>query len=137
MPCNGDYLNPTTKERELQRTATLLIFVKRKLGKPVAPWLTKEAKDNYAKRESVVPQLCREIERMTTEQRERILYDAHDKDSRDLANWWETHQAADTTRKKKESDVKRAERRRKKAERERSKVLSRLSKKERKALGVT
>lgn len=101
MPCNSDYLNPTDREYELQRAAGLLIYVRNKLGIRITEKLRRAADDIYC-RNDYVAALCGTLRKLSPEETETIVYDAHDPKSRDLANWWEEHQRADRVREKQE-----------------------------------
>lgn len=48
--------------------------------------------------------LCGVIKGMTPEQRASIVYDAHNRMSRRLANWWEDHQRYDEARAEADED---------------------------------
>src|SRR5262245_55475981 len=98
MPCNSDYMEPTAMEMQLQRTAKLLVWLCRKRGVPPESWVVKESRNCYASRKDLVPSLCSMIRTLTPEQVEQYIYDAHDRTSRQLAEWWETHQRADVKR---------------------------------------
>mgnify|MGYP003333131810 CR=1 FL=1 len=101
MPCRSDYMDPTHKEIELQRTAQLLRFVYVKLELPVSEKLNKAAGDTWCK-DDFVPELCRTIRGLNEAQLNYIVYNARDKISRSLADWWEEHEAADRAREAKE-----------------------------------
>lgn len=94
MPCNSDYLDPTTRERELQRAAKLLVFVLECLHEKPSAAIVEASKDQYCKVDYVAA-LCGWIRTLTKEQRDAIVYDGRNKTSRDLADWWEEHQEAD------------------------------------------
>jgi hypothetical protein len=98
MPCNSDYLEPTFQEKELQRAAKLLIFVWRHLDKPIPKWLKDEATNCYAMSERTIPALCDTLSGLSIRKRDEIVYNAKNKQSRDLADWWEDHQTADAKR---------------------------------------
>lgn len=98
MPCRSDYLEATGKENGLRRAAKLAVFVATNLGVPLSASIAENADKYYAEDKGQVQWLCGKITKMTDEQRERIIYNAHDATSRDLANWWEEHQAADKAR---------------------------------------
>lgn len=98
MPCNSDYLNPNKREREMQRAAKLLVYVHQQTGKTPPPFAVKEAANIYASDERNVVDLCGFLRAMSDEDRERLVYNAKDKTARDLADWWEVHQAADAAR---------------------------------------
>lgn len=97
MPCRSDYMDPTHKEQQLQRTAKLLSFVYKTLNYPVHKPLKEAANDCYCKQD-YVPELCRVIRNMTEDELNRVVYNARDRTSRDLADWWEEHEAADRRR---------------------------------------
>ena len=127
MPCRSDYLEPTTREVELMRAAGLLSFVNRSLGVVTPKWV-RDAMRTADERCVVV--LCDLLQNvMTPEQHERIVYDAHDKTSRDLATWWEDHLAADKAREKRLGDAMRRKQIKKQA-------LAKLSDDERAVLGL-
>ena len=128
MPCSSDYLEPSHREKELQRAAKLLVYLRKKLGQKPEAWAVKEADNCYASDERSVTELCAALKAMEPKQRDAIVYNARDKNARDLADWWEEHQAADAAREKEET----AERDRKKTKEQ---ALTKLSKRERKALG--
>ncbi len=117
MPCNSDYYEepgPTAKQKATQETAKNLCFVLERLGKyiPVSySCVARNAFDTSAPLDGLVVKLCTEIRAMSDETREKIVYDAHDRDSRALADWWETHKAADEARLKKEAQAAEEEKR--------------------------
>lgn len=128
MPCNSDHLEPTRRESELHRAARLLLYVRRSLGKPISTGLVADAQDQYCPVDYTA-RLCKEVRDMKGRERDRIVYDGKNKDARNLADWWEEHQAADKVREEAE---------RKEAERHalRAQALAKLTPEERKALGV-
>ena len=105
MPCNSDYLNPSTREADLQQTAKLLVYVYKKLGYPITKTLKSEAANPYCASD-FVPTLCAELKDLSKTQLETIVYNAHDKTSRELADWWDTHCKADRKREVKETEEK-------------------------------
>jgi hypothetical protein len=130
MPCNSDYLEPTKREQELKHAANLLVYVARKLGAVVEPWMTEQAQALYANDERCVTVLCDVLTQLSNDSRDRLLYsDARDKTARDLADWWEEHQRADARRRQDEE----AEKRRKEL---RASGAAKLTREEKKALGV-
>lgn len=129
MPCNSDYLEPTAREQELRRAARLLIFALDAQGREAPDWARSEAENLYAKDERSVTSLCALIKSMGEPERDRIVYDAKSKASRDLADWWEEHQEADRRREEREA----AEARR---EADRRSALGKITEEERAALGV-
>lgn len=135
MPCVSDYLAPTSRERELQRAAQLLAHVLERLGRPVDEALVKTAADLYARGPGgmtavdYVPELCAVLTSLDEAVRDQIVYDARNKMSRNLADWWEEHLAADRAREMREAATTR--------ERElRASALAKLTAEERAALKV-
>lgn len=106
MPCNSDYMNPTNKEVQLQLTSKLLVWVKTKLGKTVPEYAKKAAKDLYGKGgERSVKELCATLKAMPAKKRDQLIYgNAKDPVARQLADWWEEHQAADSAREQRERE---------------------------------
>ena len=104
MPCNSDYMEPTAKERELKRAAKLLVYVLRAQNKRVSKHVGRAALDIYGDSGGYdyVEHLCGELRNLSVEDRESIVYDAHNKIARDLADWYEEHQEADKAREAKE-----------------------------------
>jgi len=92
MPCNSE--EPTYKQRDLRNTAQLLVWVFEKTGK-IVPLPVRNAAEECWCNANFVPKLCEELRGMTEKTREGLVYNAHDKMSRRLADWWETHQEED------------------------------------------
>jgi len=124
MACRYDEPEPTERERMLETTATLLLEVNKRLGiispNPISPTI------------KLVPQLCatlRKLQKNNPEGFDALVYNARDKFSRKLADWWEVHEAADAKRMVEE-----------KAQAERDKLrkqaLEKLTPEERAALGI-
>jgi hypothetical protein len=96
-------MDPTNKEIQLQRTARLLKFVNQQLDIPVSQKLQEAAKNTWC-RDDYVPVLCKTIRGMTEDQLNTIVYNGRDATSRDLADWWDEHEAADRRREAKEQE---------------------------------
>lgn len=127
MPCRTYENDPTSRQREIQRAAKLLIYVNEKTGATSPGWLLAQASNAYANDERCVTELCATLKAMQPKRRETLVYNAHDANARDLAGWWEDHQAADAERERQEAAAKRKDRLRKQA-------LAKLSPAEREAL---
>ena len=137
MPCDSSYLDPTARELELHRAATLLLFVAEQQanGQPdnIAEWLRRAVARPANQWDSAnpdpVPLLCATIKHLSPWQREYIVYNAHSSLSRDLADWVEAHEAADREREARETKA---------LEQTRLKVqaLQKLTPEEREALGL-
>jgi hypothetical protein len=129
MPCDCSHLEPTRRERELKRAAQLIVYVEG-FQKGVTPaWIKEQAEATYGTDERLVPYLCKILNEMAPGQRERIIYNGHNKIARDLADWWEEHQRVDRERIKREQAEAEKTRTRKQA-------LLKLSSAEKKALGI-
>ena len=132
MPCNSDYLAPTSREKGLQLAAQLFVYFKQKLKEPVGGALQASALDQYCNDDTWTPMLCgrlRDLQRKHPLKFNTIVYNARDPMSRKLATWWEEHLKADAQREAKE----RAEAR---AAKTREQALKKLTPAEKKALGV-
>ena len=140
MPCNGDYLNATEVEVESRRAANLIMYVAVESKMETEDFFHKEM-DMKQVREStgyygnsqainpLVRTLCSIVKDFTEEEMTRIVYDGRNPQARDLADWWQRHQAADIMRVREEEAAK-----------QRAKVkiraLSKLSKEEKDALDI-
>jgi hypothetical protein len=105
MGCRSDYLEATGLEKGLQQAAKLAVFVDNKLCGITPSAIVDQSKEYYSKDVGQVQYLCDKLTRMGEADRERIVYDAHNPVSRELAEWWETHQAADAARISKEQAI--------------------------------
>lgn len=130
MPCVSDYMEPNGKERRLQQTAQLLMYVRYNTnsGIKVDNKLKRAAADIYCKVD-YVPELCAAIRALSPEEVERIVYDGRNPEARKLADWWEEHQAADAARLAKEQ-------REKEEAAARERALAKLTQEERRLLGL-
>lgn len=97
MGCRSDYMDPTQKERLLQETAQLLEYALEAMGEMVPQQVSEAAANQYCTID-LVPALCGLINSMTSSEHVRIVYNARDKKSRRLADWWEKHLEADRAR---------------------------------------
>lgn len=131
MGCNSDYMRQTSEEEFTQQTAQNLVYVLKSLKKPVPKDVLETSQDYYASDENdkLTPQLCSLIKKMTKKQKDTILYNGKNKAARQLAEWWEEHQEADKERVREEKAEKTSNKLRKQA-------LAKLTKAEKKALGL-
>lgn len=102
MPCKSDYMNPSQWEVEGQRVAGHLRYALQRLGKEVPEDVEAVADDLYGEHGERLDEhtrlLCSLLNSIGEDGRERVIYNAHDRRSRALANWWEDHQEADQKR---------------------------------------
>ena len=103
MPCNSDYMNPNNKEKELQKSAGLLVWLWNELGIEPESWAVNEAADMYASDERAVTVLCDVLKGLDDSSLDRIVYNGRNKMARKLADWWDEHQEADRIRENKEA----------------------------------
>lgn len=108
MGCRSDYMEPSTHEKFLMRTAELLIYLNTYCGFPITEDHKKWTK-LYGS-ELAVRELCLVLSKLDKNEPdvlERILYgDPKDRMARELATWWEDHQEADRKRLAKEKQEK-------------------------------
>lgn len=101
MPCNSDHMNARPNEVLSRETAKLIVFVSSKLGGAAPAWVAEAADEYYGAEnrvDEIVRMLCEIISGLTPERRDQIVYDGKDPTARQLADWWERHQAADRAR---------------------------------------
>lgn len=102
MGCNSDYMNPTGKEKQLRETAELYAYALRaKHGEDAdyqMPVKVLEALSTPYTSVDVTSELCEFLRKQDLATFESIVYNARNKDSRRLAQWWEDHEAADRKR---------------------------------------
>jgi hypothetical protein len=130
MPCRSDYMEPNQKERLLQETAQLLIYVlmNTNSGVKVSNKLKFASRDIYCQRDYVA-ELCTAIRSLTEEEQARIVYDGRNPEARRLADWWDKHQEADRKRLEEEH-------RQNMRDELRNKALAKLTPEEIEALGI-
>ncbi len=118
MGCPSDYLEPKSREKELQRAAKLLLYVLTKTNKKIPKWVSKEAKNIYASDERSITQLCAAIKALSKKKLETIVYNAHN----------------ETSRKKADAEHEKEEKEEMKRKKLKKSALSKLSPEERRAI---
>lgn len=96
MPCNSDYMEPSGKEKALQKTAILFKALLEYLGKKVPHELHKAAKDMYCSTD-YVSDLCRVLTGLPAKTRDEIL-NRNELHAAKLKVWWLRHNIADAAR---------------------------------------
>lgn len=107
MGCRSDYLEATKSETHSKEVAEHLVYVFTHLKKEVPEYVTKAANNYYGdtnKLNTMVVELCDILTNLKDKTRNEIVYNAKDKQSRALADWWEIHQEADRKRIAKEKE---------------------------------
>lgn len=97
MPCESAYLEPHSYEIYRQKTAQNLLYVRKKLGLPITQSLRSCTRNIYCVDDFTVD-LCSILKSLNEKEIEEIVYNAKNKDSRQLADWWENHQEQDKER---------------------------------------
>lgn len=131
MGCRSDYMEQTSSEQFVQKTAINLVYVLKSLKKSVPKWVQKTANDYYAQdpEDQLTPTLCGLIKKMTKAQLNKIVYDGRSPEARQLAQWWDEHQAADKRRSANKTEKAQKNKIKKQA-------LKKLTTEEKKALGL-
>lgn len=97
MPCSTP--EESNNEKESRRVSKLILIFDKKMGiesdQNIKDW-SKAYFENHC--DIVTPLLCANINSLSKEERERVVYDAHDKESRMLADWFDEHDAFDKNR---------------------------------------
>lgn len=132
MPCDSSYQNPTLEELNKIETSKLIIYVDEQLKLKTPKAIKDAAADVYGDGidlDKITRMLCKKLSTLNDKQLKKIVYNAKDKTSRKLADWWEEHQAADKKRLKKElKDAK--------DKQARDKAIAKLTPRERDLLGL-
>jgi hypothetical protein len=96
MPCITP--EPDRNHVATQHAAKLTRYLYHVLKQPCPGWVSNLADNAFASSTGVVPLLCTLLTDMDSDKREAIVYNAHDRTARELATWWEDHQAKDRER---------------------------------------
>lgn len=102
MPCDGSYMNPSQKEIESLEVCKRIIFLFGRLGFAIPSSILEAATSQYGDLKNLdrnIDLLCMAIRQMTEDQKQSIIYNGRNKESRKLANWWEEHTEADSKKK--------------------------------------
>ena len=101
MPCQSDYLAAIGQELESKRVCDLLIYLCEGLGKILPAWVWAASRDYYgnvARLDEATKMLCELCRSLTTEDQAAWMYDGRIPKARELAAWWDRHQAWDRRR---------------------------------------
>lgn len=112
MPCNSDYLEANSAERESKRCAECIVYVMEFINKPCPEWITNASKSYYGdpcSLNEMVVLLCSLCSAMPEGVKTAVMYNAKSKQSRQLADWWEEHEEADKQRRERENFGKQAQ----------------------------
>jgi hypothetical protein len=110
MPCQSDYLEASGQELESSRVCSLIRYLYKRIQKETPKWITKAANDYYGnvnRLDEATKILCENLRKLTESEMEKFVYDAHNKEARKLASWWERHQEWDKRRVAEENEIRR------------------------------
>ncbi len=129
MPCISP--EPAYSQKAAHLAARLLVYVNEKLGVKTPKNIIAASLDEFTheKHSKLAPMLCSKISAMGDDLRDQIVYNAKDPLSRELANWWEKHEAEDQKRLREELQEK-------KDKKARDKAIAKLTPREKKLLGL-
>lgn len=114
MPCNSDHMEPTGKEKYLQRTAKLYAYAMGMLSRRIPDDVVADMNNIYCTKDHTAA-LCTFLRDLKRETFDSIVYNGRDRTSRQLADWYEEHIKADRERIRKETDERMQKRLRKSA----------------------
>ena len=101
MPCNSDHMEPTVREKQWVQATKLLIWYCEKTERAVEPWMRTVAEDIYGRGgEEAMQRLCKYLRTDFASYpayTDAIVY-GRNKESRQLADWWEDHCKEDAKR---------------------------------------
>jgi hypothetical protein len=123
-------MNPTAAEKESRKVAKLIVWLANEEDRGEVEGYIHEAADNSYGNPSKLHELTRILCTMCRGTAEDVIYNGRSKKARKLADWWDNHLEGEQRRRKEDEEV---------AEQEHiaQKALKKLSKKERKALGLS
>lgn len=107
MTCVSSYFEVTKLEQKLRETEQLCVFVANKRNILIPSKIIAASKDIYVRNVGQVEWLCeilRSVKQYSEREFDELVYNAKDANSRQLANWWEEHEAADEARERKEAE---------------------------------
>lgn len=110
MPCQSDYLSASGQELESQRVCQYLVYLYGRLEIETPKWIAKAAVEYYGnlgRLDEATSLLCDCCRRLSSEEKEKFIYDAYNSTSRVLASWWEKHQEWDRRRVREENGTRR------------------------------
>lgn len=130
MPCNSEYMNQTSDENFRQQTAKNLVYVLKFLCEKVPTVVTETSKAYYAEVD-FTPKLCATIKDMkkSGSWKEFTLVAIDSKKGRAVLDWADDHVKADRIRKSKDEKAKRLSK-------IKANALKKLTKEEKKVLGL-
>jgi hypothetical protein len=104
-------MNPNRSEQDSKEASEHLVYINSIKSIDLPDWIKEAAQDFYGnshRLNDIVVLLCKTVSEMTEDELTNIVYNGRVRQSRNLANWWETHQRADKRRiEKEEKDKKR------------------------------
>jgi hypothetical protein len=99
MGCNGDHYLPNCCKNEEYKVKRLVKYVFPLLGKPIPKFRNVyDLADNHMRDalDEGTALLCECCGNMSPEQQAKIIFDGRISEARELAEWWQEHQDADS-----------------------------------------
>jgi translation initiation factor IF-2 len=130
MPCRCDEMQDTILEAYVKRTAGLLLYTASHVGRQLEDksWveiLAKKGTNHQGDADVLTQQLCEIITSLSESGKNKVVYNGRIKIARDLADWWEEHEAGEARRAAED-----------KLKAKRVKALKKLTREERELLGL-
>lgn len=94
MPCIGPTDEEMRRWKYHRSVADHIIYICEKMGRKAPEAVVQVSKNIYSETD-LTRTLCEMLRAMNHEEMEGIVYNARDRRSRELANWWEDHQELD------------------------------------------
>jgi len=92
MPCESAYLEAAYGEVESKKLCILICFVFKKINWKIPQWIVAGAEAYYGNQRrlnELEDLLAQTLKNIYPDQLNEIVYNAHDPNSRKLADWWE------------------------------------------------
>jgi len=94
MPCNSSHLEPRFKETESRKIATFIAYIHEQTRDKTPDNILAASESVYGN-ESLLDSMTTELCALCKSIDPSIIYNAHNRTARKLANWWEDHQEVD------------------------------------------
>lgn len=108
MPCRADYMELHECEINSQQTAFLIRYLNNRMKKDTPEFIHKIADSAYGdctELNSLVIELCAMVRSLSKEQMDEWVYNGRNKVARQMADWWDKHNAADKAREAEELQI--------------------------------
>jgi hypothetical protein len=103
MGCNGEYLNPTNKERDSIDICEHLVFLNEENYQHIPKWAEVGAENCYGAQKVDLDKQVETLCAILKNTHEDFIYNGRNPRARKLADWYDTHKKADESRIKEEA----------------------------------